>query len=302
MLNFAGLIIYVETNFLFYNKIIKYMRLVLAEFNMEHRIMSFSPKPLAILIAAFFIASTNVAFSDDSGLIIPMPGQKQLKKEKNLQKHKTTNNQEDTNNKNTRETLIPLPPKIDHSKTNNSKPIAEPKKEKDEPVKEDVPLIRIVPLDEPEKKTEINNANFPTIPDEVVVSPEPLTPREELPAGSSDLVESGPEPAEYPIYPKDTSSAVFMVMKTWQCTDYDGNTLLRHAVQVYSQEADEQFQIKGLTDETNFKIDLDEEDITLDELLDLIALKTGRDWGVDIPSKTIYFYPKGIKTDSAASW
>jgi hypothetical protein len=93
-----------------------------------------------------------------------------------------------------------------------------------------------------------------------------------------------------------------MVMKTWQASGYDGNTLLAHAVNVYSEEAGEQFQIKGLTEANSFKLDLDEEDITLDELLDLIALKTGRDWGVDIPSKTIYFYPPGVDTGSLSAW
>ena len=41
---------------------------------------------------------------------------------------------------------------------------------------------------------------------------------------------------------------------------------------------------------------------TLDELLDILAMKSGRDWGVDIPSKVIFFYPKGVKADAYNVW
>lgn len=97
-----------------------------------------------------------------------------------------------------------------------------------------------------------------------------------------------------PAFPKDTSSAVFMVMKTWECNDYDGHTLINHAVGVYGKESEDQFEIKGLDRLTPFKLTLKEDDVTLDELLDAIAAKTGLDWGVDISQKTIFLYPKKL--------
>ncbi|MEW6713204.1 MAG: hypothetical protein AB1403_25510, partial [Candidatus Riflebacteria bacterium] len=154
-----------------------------------------------------------------------------------------------------------------------------------------------------EEKPTNENPEFPSIPDEVEVQADSLTPPVNLPDQPATDSTGTAQPADaLPIFPKDTSSAVFMVMKTWQCQNYDGNTLLKHAVEVYSQEAGESFNIEGLNAEQPFMLDLDEEDITLDELLDLIALKTGRDWGADITSRTIYFYPKGVKNDGAGTW
>lgn len=97
-----------------------------------------------------------------------------------------------------------------------------------------------------------------------------------------------------PVFPKDTSSAVFMVMKTWECTDYDGATLINHSVGVYGKESEDHFEVKGLDRLKPFKLTLKEDDVTLDELLDAIAAKTGLDWGVDISQKTIYLYPKKL--------
>ncbi|MBF0500994.1 MAG: hypothetical protein HQM09_12725 [Candidatus Riflebacteria bacterium] len=94
-----------------------------------------------------------------------------------------------------------------------------------------------------------------------------------------------------PKFPKDTSSAIFMVMKTWECSDYDGKTLIEHAIGVYSKEAEDPFEAKGLKELPNIKITLKEDDVTLDELLDSIAAKTGIDWGVDIAQKSLYLYP-----------
>lgn len=105
------------------------------------------------------------------------------------------------------------------------------------------------------------------------------------------------------VYPKDTGSAVFMVMKSWKCDDYDCSKLLEQAVEVYGKEADDTFKINGLSNiAQGLTVSVEEEDITLDELLDVLAAKTGNDWGADVPNKIIYVYPKGIKTESYVSW
>ena len=105
------------------------------------------------------------------------------------------------------------------------------------------------------------------------------------------------------VFPKDTSSAIFMVMKSWQCEDYDASTLLEHAVGIYSQEAEDPFKIEGLPSEADsYTVSIEEEDITLDELLDIIAQKAGRDWGVDMNNKIIYFYPAGVTEKANDNW
>ncbi len=82
-----------------------------------------------------------------------------------------------------------------------------------------------------------------------------------------------------------------MVMKTWECENYDGKTLLQHSLGVYGQEAEDQFTTRGLDQLPTFSLTLKEDDITLDELLDIVAQKSNTDWGVDISQKIIYFYP-----------
>lgn len=105
------------------------------------------------------------------------------------------------------------------------------------------------------------------------------------------------------VYPKDTGAAVFMVMKSWNCEDYDIVSLINQALEVYNKDAGEEFQIKGLENITaGLQVSVEEEDITFDELLDIMASKSGNDWGCDIQNRTIYVYPKGIKTDSFLSW
>lgn len=247
---------------------------------------------------AMIVSSGFVLYGQgDPGLIIPMPGQKQIEKAKEELKKPDPAKPQDKPEKSG--TLIPLPKKI--------KPL--PKKPDPtnaiEPAKPDEvkPLIVMPSRPKPEPTPDSSSDEFPQIPDEVVIEPDSLTPPVSLPdSDPTSVAVSNDDPASLPVFPKDTSSAVFMVMKTWQCKDYDGNTLLSHAVEVYSQEAGESFSIKGLSDDQGFKLDLDEEDITLDELLDLIALKTGRDWGADITSRTIFFYPKGFKTDGLTGW
>jgi len=82
-----------------------------------------------------------------------------------------------------------------------------------------------------------------------------------------------------------------MVMKTWECDNYDGRTLLEHAIGVYSKESEDPFSVKGLDALPPFKLTLKESDITIDELLDVVSQKANIDWGVDIAQKVIYLYP-----------
>jgi len=86
-----------------------------------------------------------------------------------------------------------------------------------------------------------------------------------------------------------------MVMKTWECDNYDGRTLLEHAIGVYAKESEDAFTIKGMDALTPFKVTLKESDITLDELLDVVSQKAGIDWGVDIEQKNIYLYPTHLQ-------
>jgi len=253
-------------------------------------------KNLIIALSLSLLTGCPPLYSQDGGLIIPMPGSKQIDKAKEELKNKGKSETKEKNNSQSSGSgaLIPLPNRIKAT----PKPRPEKQEKTKEPETAPKPLIAIPTRPDPVKNA--YKTDFPQIPDEVIVEPDSLTPPVDLPIDKASTVDSATE--EYPLFPKDTSSAVFMVMKTWQCEDYDGNTLLSHAVEVYSQEAGESFQIKGLDPQQAFLLNLDEEDITLDELLDLIALKTGRDWGADVPGRTIYFYPKGIKTDGVGSW
>ena len=105
------------------------------------------------------------------------------------------------------------------------------------------------------------------------------------------------------IYPKDSGSAIFMVMKSWQCEDYDAASLITQALEVYGKDSAETYKINGIENiAKGVTVSVEEEDITLDELLDILGSKTGNDWGSDITNKTIYIYPKGIKTESYVSW
>ncbi len=105
------------------------------------------------------------------------------------------------------------------------------------------------------------------------------------------------------VFPKDTGAAIFMVMKSWNCEDYDVVSLINQALDVYGKEAGEEFKIQGMENFTKgLTVSVEEEDITYDELLDIIAAKSGNDWGCDLANKVIYIYPKGIKTESFLSW
>lgn len=227
--------------------------------------------------------------------IILLPGQKQMDKIPTEKKPPVKPKQQ-SGNKNG--TFITLPTTIKHKPAPKKAPVPEVKNEEKPLIKIEPPNVLEIP---------IPGDNFPKMPGEVTISsgdsigdllPTPAPPPE---VAVSDGSASG---ATMPIFPKDTSSAIFMVMKTWQCENYDGNTLLKHALEVYGQEADDVFQIQGLAEEggNDFLVSVEEEDITMDELLDILATKSGRDWGVDIPSRTIYFYPKGVKTDTYNVW
>jgi len=104
-----------------------------------------------------------------------------------------------------------------------------------------------------------------------------------------------PAGGDLPVMPKDTSSAVFMVMKSWETGDTDLKGFLTNAVQTYGKEAEDSFRIAGLEALPDTKVALKEDDVTLDELLDAVAARTGIDWGVDIPQKTLYVYPKKMQ-------
>ena len=254
------------------------------------------------VLLATLIAAPTFGAPDDDGLILPMPGQKEINKASasvNIPKSSpaaTLKPAQPTST--TSDILIPLPADIKPVKIKPAPDLTT----KPEPTA-DKPLIQITPPAPPEEPS--SGGDFPVPPDEITVSSGedlgdllPPAPPPEI------AVASGSEtPQTMPVFPKDTSSAIFMVMKTWQCDNYDGSTLLAHAVEVYGKESDDVFQIQGLSDpDGTFQISIEEEDITLDELLDILAMKSGRDWGVDIPSKTIYFYPKGVKIETYNVW
>lgn len=261
-------------------------------------IANYKRATLALLLIAG--AAVPAMAADELGLILPMPGKKDIEKAsatQNLKPSPKPGNKQPS--KNGSEVFISLPTTIKSVKPEPAK--VTPKAT--EPAATDKALIQIE-LPKP-VETPTTDSQFPAPPDEVTISsgPEiddllPPPPPPEVPVGGE-----GADGQTLPIFPKDTSSAIFMVMKTWQAEDYDGATLLKHAIEVYGKEADDGFQIQGLTEgEGGFKVNVEEEDITLDELLDIIALKASRDWGVDIPNRIIYFYPKGVKTDNYNVW
>ncbi len=247
------------------------------------------------MAAMLFLLSLSHSHLTASELLIPLPGQKQIDKASATTKIEPAKQSNKRPHRQDSGALIPLPRQI--------KPKPAQQKKPEEPVNvKDKPLIKLV---KPEPDTAGNtDGSFPTPADEIVITSNDMlgdlldeaTPTEvtvsDAPAGGQAM----------PIFPKDTSSAIFMVMKTWICEGMDGNDLLRNAVEAYSNEADDPFKIVGLEDSAPFSVNLDEEDITLDELLDILASRTGRDWGADVPSKTIYFYPIGVKTDSHNVW
>jgi len=107
---------------------------------------------------------------------------------------------------------------------------------------------------------------------------------------------------EIEIFPRDTSAALFMMMKTWECEDYDARTLLTHAVKVYAEDAGETFEINFHLPATEYpNISCNEEDVTLDELLDEVTSRLGYSWGADIPNGVIHIYPGGLVAEDEYS-
>ena len=253
----------------------------------------------------------NTKNNDKSGVIIPLP---QL------------------NNNSQSGTVTPKP------KQDNPVVIIQPPKP---PKNVDInkePLIAIPPMNNPQKTTkttspqppvkipeeisanntsfssEANDAflsdfsndidDFPSPDSQVTTSPEGSNVENILPPAEADTsVAQSSSGENITIYPKDSGSAIFMVMKSWKCDDYDASSLINQALEVYGKDAAEPYQINGLDNiAKGVNVSVEEEDITLDELLDIIGSKTGNDWGCDITNKTIYIYPKGIKTESYVSW
>lgn len=247
----------------------------------------------SVAVTTALIALFSVRLLASEGLILPMPGQKQMDKasatvkipEKKPEQKKTGNTG----------AIIPLPTQIKRVPVKmDPDPAAQPQAPKDKPL---LP-ISLPPKPEPQP---VLADDVPVPPDEVVISPNDSL-NDLLPAAPPPEAPGADGQGSLPVFPKDTSSAIFMVMKSWQCENYDGNALLSHAIEVYSKEADDSFKIEGLNAAEEFLITVEEEDITLDELLDILAMKSGRDWGVDIPSKVIYFYPKGVSADAYNVW
>ena len=146
--------------------------------------------------------------------------------------------------------------------------------------------------------------DFPS-PDSQITTTEETSGVENIlpPAEADTTVAQDSSGEKITIYPKDSGSAIFMVMKSWQCEDYDASSLITQALEVYGKDSAETYQINGIENiAKGVIVSVEEEDITLDELLDILASKTGNDWGCDITNKTIYIYPKGIKTESYVSW
>lgn len=152
----------------------------------------------------------------------------------------------------------------------------------------------------PQRQKTPTEDQFPRVPDEILIHSQDALD-ELLPSHSPQEQQSADEQA-YPIFPKDTAAPIFMIMKTWDATNFSAKELLYHAVEMYGHDAAEKYYIAGVEDEEDFNVTLFEEDITLDELLDILSSKSGRDWGVDIQNRTIYFYPSDVDTSGASWW
>lgn len=245
--------------------------------------------------------------------ILPMPDLTN-KRETNQSPstNKSQNNKKQTiSNDSNGETLISLPTPEKTETKSQEKPKKKPEK-KEKPKKAPKNNTNKVPLsiDDDDSGFFSNEVDLPDWDDEISDSSETL----ESPDKLDELLSSASKP-ETPVtqdtstgetikvYPKDTGAAIFMVMKSWNCQDYDAVSLINQAHEVYGKEAGEEYKIQGLENITKgLNVTVEEEDITYDELLDIIAAKSGNDWGCDIPNKTIYVYPKGIKTESFLSW
>lgn len=297
----------------------------------------------AIALLTIFTASTVRLSASGSGLILPMPGQLSIPpqqpqkatdstKTKQPVKKERSPNKTDKSNKinnpdknfelNPDKVFIPLPEISKDPKTGAVK-IKKPT------VRPLTPIIVTPAANRPKPNVQIKVTPVKPIPSDIPASSAPISevapPIDEepdyYPVPSNEITVTTSEVAppmitteapqivvtensgELTVFPKDTGSAIFMVMKSWKCEDYDAGTLLEHAVGVYAGEADDPFQIKGIPSEAQaYDVTIEEEDITLDELLDIVAQKAGRDWGVDMNSRTIFFYPSGVRSNSYDLW
>ena len=256
--------------------------------------------------------STPKNSCDSSGVIIPLP---QMNK----------NNQTENTPKQDKTVVIP-PPKPDKPVDVNSEPLITipPMNNNNNNNKRNTTVAPVPPtqtaVKEPPKPAAKNPAmvsdedflsdfsndidDFPS-PDSQITSSQDGTGVENIlpPAEADTSVAQNSSGEKITIYPKDSGSAIFMVMKSWQCEDYDAASLITQALEVYGKDSAETYQINGLENiAKGVTVSVEEEDITLDELLDILGSKTGNDWGSDITNKTIYIYPKGIKTESYVSW
>lgn len=290
----------------------------------------------AIAALTICMACTVRLSASGSGLILPMPGQlsippqqpqkatdstktkQPVKKERSpnkTDKSKKVNNPDTNFELNPDKVFIPLPEISKDPKTGAvkiKKPtvrpltpiIVTPAANRPKPnVQIKVTPVKPIPSDIPASSAHIDEEPdyYPVPSNEITVTTSEVAPPMITTEAPQIVVTENS--GELTVFPKDTGSAIFMVMKSWKCDDYDAGTLLEHAVGVYAGEADDPFQIKGIPSEAQaYDVTIEEEDITLDELLDIVAQKAGRDWGVDMNSRTIYFYPSGVRSNSYDLW
>ena len=260
---------------------------------------------------------------DPSGAILPMPSMNNKGKAEGkteISKPSNTNVPKPKNNNNSQnEPLIALPVSQQQTQTQTQKAQTQktqtPKIQTPKPLPPEtvvaVPSNKNKPIIEPPKPTNNddsdffnNDSEFPDFPDEIGESPEESIVENILPSAESDTTVTESATGEkIVVFPKDTGAAIFMVMKSWQCEDYDSVSLINQALEVYGKDAGEEYKVQGLENiAKGINVSVEEEDITFDELLDIIASKTGNDWGCDIANKTVIIYPKGIKTESYLTW
>ena len=258
--------------------------------------------------------STPKNSGDSSGVIIPLPQMNKNNQTENTPKQDKTvvipppkpDKPVDVNS----EPLITIPPMNNNNNNNNNKrnttvapvpPTQTAVKEPPKPVAKNPAMVS----DEDFLSDFSNDIDdFPS-PDSQITSSQDGTGVENIlpPAEADTSVAQNSNGEKITIYPKDSGSAIFMVMKSWQCEDYEAARLITQEIEVYGKDYAETYQINGIENiAKGVTVSVEEEDITLDELLDILGSKTGNDWGSDITNKTIYIYPKGIKTESYVSW
>ena len=237
------------------------------------------------------------------GSILPLPNldkknqsQPKTKPEKPVNTQSTkSSNQVNLQN----EPLITIPP-MDNPKKNTTIPPTPPSVKVTEQSANKTPLS----IEDDDSGFFNNDNDFSDSNNEIPPAPSSSEVDNILPpTGADTTVAQDSSGEKITVFPKDSGSAIFMVMKSWQCEDYDASSLITQALDVYGKDAAETYQIKGLENiQKGLTVSVEEEDITFDELLDILGSKTGNDWGCDIANKTIYIYPKGIKTESYVSW